>query len=147
MNHDLWWLSCVLFLFSAIFAAVSAFFRYKGQKHDVYGGHTEARVVDIVTEPRGGEFSLSQFGNRQAAVLEYFAGGKLYKVTDGTDAYPCPFHMNQRLSICYNTKNPKEYVIVYRDTWRRFGTLCACGAIFFVLAGCAVFFAYASGAA
>ncbi len=143
MNHELWLLSCVLFILGGVFAAASLYVRYKIQKQERYQGHTEARVVDLVTENREGAFSLSQFGNRQAAVLEYYAEGKLYKVTDETDAYPCPFHLGQRLSICYNTENPKEYVIVRRDFWRCLRMVFAAGGILLVLAGCAVFLIYA----
>ena len=102
MSIDFWSISCVMLVLAVIMAIAAMVLKYTGNSKERYTGHADARVVDIVMEPRNGTYSLSQFYNRQAAVFEFYADGKLVKVKDTEDVYPTPYHMNQKIRILYN---------------------------------------------
>jgi hypothetical protein len=126
-------------------AAAAVFFRYHSQKNRAYRGHAEAKVVDILTEPRTGASSLSEFRNRQAAVFEFYAGGRLVKVKDTKDTYPCPYFLNQRVLIDYDTETPENFCIASRSIRKwipdGFSFLSVC----LIVAGCVTFCMYAAG--
>lgn len=144
MPNNWWTGSCILLILGLIFAAVTILLRYYASKETRHGRMTEARVVDIIPEERTGEAALSEFKNRQAAVFEFYAEGKLIKVTDKNDTYPSPFYMGQRLKICYNPEHPEEFFIVQVNKWSRiaFG-MNYLSIICFVL-GCLFFLMHAS---
>lgn len=144
MSGELWNASCVLFVLGAICAIAGIVLKYYGEKQEKFRGRAEARVVDIVTEPRTGASSLSEFRNRQAAVFEYYAGGKLIKVKDPSVTYPCPYQLHQKVKICYDPANPKNYCIAGRNWWRRAGTCLYVSGIVAALLGCTLFLIYAS---
>lgn len=144
MYHDLWMASCIVLALGLLCTVAGAILKYLSQRDTVYEGHAEARVVDIVTQRRTGEASLSEFRNCQVAVFEFFAGGKPVKVRDTTYAYPCPYTMNQRIRICYNPEQPQEYEIEGSDRWKRLGGIMSMLGIAGVLAGCIIFLMYAA---
>ena len=81
-----WWIgSCILFILGVVFAAAAAVLKYYAGRDTRHGRIAEARVVDIVAEERTGDAALSEFRNRQAAVFEFYADGKLIKITDKND--------------------------------------------------------------
>lgn len=142
---DSWWIgSIILLTFGALFAAAAAVLKAYSLRDTRGGKITEARVVDIVAEPRTGEAALSEFRNRQAAVFEFYAEGKLVKVMDKTDKYPCPYYMNQRLKICYDPSNPEVFSVVQVNKWSRVAFGMNYLSIVCILLGCLFFLMHAS---
>jgi hypothetical protein len=146
MYNGLWLLSCFLLVFGFAFGGVSLFLEHHAGRHDRYQSRAEARVVDIVAEPRTGKASLSEFRNRQVAVFEFFAQGQLIKVRDTADTYPCPYHLNQRIRIVYDPESPEDFCIEQKNLWRRLSRIANLLGVICVLAGCTAFFLYAGGA-
>ena len=125
-------------------AAIGMILKYYGEQQEVYPGRAEARVVDIVTELRTGEASLSEFRHRQAAVFEFYAGGKLIKVKDPSNTYPCPYHLHQRVKICYNPANPTQYRILGINRWKQAGRYVYAFGIGLLILGCVLFLMHAA---
>lgn len=144
MYHDFWVASCVVLILGAVCTAAGTVLKYLSRRDKEYGGHAEARVVEIRAERRTGAASLSEFRNRQVAVFEFFAGGKPVKVRDTADTYPCPYFMNQRIRICYNPDNPQEYVVETGDGRAKLGNFLSSLGVAAVLAGCILFLMYAA---
>lgn len=140
-----WWIgSCILLLFGLLFAAVSLIMKYLGSRETRHLRVTEAKVVDIVAEPRTGSAAYSEFRNRQAAVFEFYADGKLIKLKDKSDTYPCPYYIGQRLKICYDPANPQDFSIVQVNKWNRAAfAMNYLSVVCFVL-GCILFLMHAS---
>lgn len=118
--------------------------KYYGERQEVYPGRTEARVVEIVTEPRTGDATLSEFRHRQAAVFEFYAGGKLIKVKDPSDTYPCPYKLHQRVKICYDPYDPQQYRILGKNKWKDAGRCVYALSIFSFVLGGVLFLMHAS---
>lgn len=140
-----WWIgSCIFLIMGVIFAVASAVLNYWSNRETRHLRVTEARVVDIIAEPRTGDAAFSEFRNRQAAVFEFFADGKLIKQKDSKDTYPCPYYMNQRLKICYDPENPEQFFVLQVNKWNRaaFG-MSYLSVVCFVL-GFILFFMYAA---
>lgn len=144
MLHSWWIGSIILLILGAVFAVVAVVLKAYGNRDTRHGKVTEARVVDIVAEPRTGEAALSEFRNRQAAVFEFYAEGKLIKVMDKTDRYPCPYYMNQRLKICYDPSNPENFSIVQVNKWSRVAFGMNYLSIMCIVLGCLFFLMHAS---
>jgi hypothetical protein len=145
MYNGLWLLSCFLLAFGFAFGGVSLFLEHYARRQERYRGRAEARVVDIIAEPRTGEASLSEFRNRQVAVFEFFAHGHLVKVRDTADTYPCPYHLDQRIRIAYDPESPEDFCIEQKNLWRSFSRITNLFGVICVLAGCIAFFLYAMG--
>lgn len=143
MYHDLWVASCLVLILGVVFAAAGGVLKYLSRRNETYKGHAEARVVDILPERRVGPASLSEFHSRQVAVFEFFAGGKPVKVRDTADTYPCPYTMNQRIRICYNPEDPREYAVETADRRERLGSVLNLLGVAAILAGCILFWIYA----
>lgn len=140
-----WWIgSCILLVLGLLFAIASVILKYFSNRETQHLKITEARVVDIVAEPRQGSAAYSEFRNRQAAVFEFFADGKLIKCKDKSDTYPCPYYIGQRLKLSYDPKNPEECSVVQVNKWSRvaFG-MNYLSVVCFVM-GCILFLMYAS---
>lgn len=144
MTYNWWISSLILLVLGGCFAIVAVIMKQYGKRGERNLKHTEARVVDIVAEPRTGDFALSEFKNRQAAVFEFYAEGKLFKVTDKKDTYPCPYYLNQRVKIRYNPENPEEFSVVYTSKWDRASYGMNYLSIICVLFGCLFFLMHAA---
>lgn len=145
MGLHSWWIgSIILLTLGVIFAAAAAVLKAYSSRDTRHGKITEARVVEIIAQPRTGEAALSEFRNRQAAVFEFYAEGRLYKVTDSTDEYPCPYYMNQRLKICYHPAEPEKFSVVQENRWSRIAFGMSYLSIVCILLGCLFFLMHAS---
>jgi hypothetical protein len=145
MFRDWLVLSFLFWGLAILLLAAAQLLRYALRQEERYPGHAEARVVDIRNEPRSQEAALSEFRNRQVAVFEYFADGKLVKVVDEADTYPCPYHMNQKVRICYNPDDPMEYEVEPYNRKRVWGSILHGLGLVFAFAGCILFLLYAAG--
>lgn len=144
MSTELWNLSCIMFVLGIICAAAGIVLKYRGMSQERYRGHAEARVVDIVMEPQEGTYSLSQFYNKQTAVFEFFAEGKLIKVKDSSEAYLTPYRMNQKVKILYNPKNPEQFCVAGINRWMMLARGANAGAVVCLAAGCVFFLMHAA---
>ena len=145
MYNILWSVSVLLIFLGILLAGAGAFFKFFAQKNEVYKGRAEARVVDIVTEPRKGAASLSEFRNYQVAVFEFYAEGHLIKVRDSADTYPCPYYRGQKVRIAYDESAPEHFQIEDRNLFYQLGSAANILSACFILAGYLLFFMYASG--
>ena len=140
-----WWIgSCILLVLGVLFAAVTVVLKGYGNRDIRHRRITEARVVDIIAEPRTGDAALSEFRNRQAAVFEFYADGNLGMIMDKKDTYPCPYYMNQRLKICYDPANPEDFFIVQVNKWNRIALGMNYLSIVCIVMGCIFFLLHAS---
>ncbi len=144
MYRELWAASCAALILGILCMAAGAVLSCLSKREEKYRGHAEARVVDIETERRFGEASLSEFRNCQVAVFEFFANGKLIKVRDDSNAYPCPYALNQRVRICYDPAHPERYEIETQGGRRRLGGILNVLGIVGLSAGCIFFLLYAA---
>ncbi|MCC8137479.1 MAG: DUF3592 domain-containing protein [Clostridiales bacterium] len=114
---------------------------YSTQKRP-YAGCADARVVDIIPVERDRN-AEAQFRNRQAAVFEFFADGKLIKLVDKEDAYPCPYELGQHLRLCYDPGNPEEYTILRESKQYYQGIALNVLGVVLIVAGVLMFLRYA----
>lgn len=145
MYNALWSISLLFIFLGILLAGAGVLLKLLAQKNEVYKGRAEARVVDIVTEPRKGEASLSEFRNYQVAVFEFYAGGHLVKVRDSEDTYPCPYCRGQKVRIAYDESAPEHFQIEDRNIFCQLGSAANMLSAGFILAGFLLFFLYASG--
>lgn len=145
MYNALWSISLLFIFLGILLAGAGVLLKLLAQKNEVYKGRAEARVVDIVTEPRKGEASLSEFRNYQVAVFEFYAGGHLVKVRDSADTYPCPYYRGQKVRIAYDESAPEHFQIEDRNIFCQLGSAANMLSAGFILAGFLLFFLYASG--
>lgn len=145
MYNALWSISLLFIFLGILLAGAGVLLKLLAQKNEVYKGRAEARVVDIVTEPRKGEASLSEFRNYQVAVFEFYAGGHLVKVRDSADTYPCPYYRGQKVRIAYDESAPEHFQIEDRNIFCQLGSAANLLSAGFILAGFLLFFLYASG--
>lgn len=143
MWDNLWVFSCVILLLGAVFAIVGMVLRYRWEQDEIYQGRAEAKVVEIRTEPYVPEHSLPQFRNRQIAVFQFIVGGNVITVDDNSDAFPCPYELNQKVKICYNKKNPEQYRLFSANFHAVFSRVVYDAGIAFICTGVALFFVYA----
>lgn len=145
MYSEMWMTSCVFLILGLACAVAGAVLKYYTQQGGIYKGRAEARVVDILIEPRTGMASLSEFRNRQAAVFEFYAEGHLIKVEDPADTYPCPYHLGQKIPVYYDIDEPEKFHIARKTKWEYLAGTAGILGVVLILAGCALFLFYASG--
>lgn len=141
---NFWNWSCFFLISGVVMIAAGMFLKLYGEQSEPLKGRAEARVVDIITVPRIGEASLSEFRNRQAAVFEFYAGGKLIKVTDPADTYPCPYVLHQKVNISYEPAEPGKFRVLEKNRWVNAGRIVYAAGILFICLGCTCFLLHAS---
>lgn len=142
---DNWWISsCIFLAMGVVFALASLLAKGYAGRNERHLKQAEARVVDILTETRTGNQVKSEFNGRQTAVFEFFADGKLFKVPDQTEAYPCPYYMNQKVKILYDPHNPEEFFVVKQNRLKRIIFGMNYMSVMCVLLGCILFLMHAS---
>ncbi len=117
MNSNLWTASFVCFVFAAVLAAASAVCRHMEKVRRTYAEKARGHVVHIITEPADGEKNRTEFHDRQYAVIEFFARGRLVEVKSQATTYPCPYYVGQRLELCYDPGEPERYQILTDRKW------------------------------
>lgn len=144
MYSIMWNISCLLFVLGLLCLLVGEAVKLLFHQNGPYTARAQAKVVDIVVRPRRAEASLSEFRNNQIAVFEFFANGRPVKVDDTADTYPCPYHINQSVTICYNPEKPEQFCIASHDMRRLVTRALGAGGVVLILAGCALFLMYAA---
>lgn len=139
MNINFWTVSCVCFLFAAVLAVLSAVCRYLVKNNRAYTSFTEGRVVHIETEPADAGRNRTEFHDRQYAVIEFFSNGRLIKVKGPVSTYPCPYHVGQKLYLCYDPGDPTRYQIIADRKWQQLGSCLYGISLFLVAMGCVFF--------
>lgn len=144
MLINFWNWSCFFLIAGVLMAVAGVCMKYYGEQIEPLKGRAEARVVDIITIPRTGDSTFSEFRNRQAAVFEFYAGGKLIKVTDPADTYPCHYQMHQKVNICYEPADPFDFHVMEKNRWIHIGRWLYISGMLFICFGCACFLMHAS---
>ncbi len=143
MSNELWIASIVLLILGIVVAAAGFVLRIYGRRDRPYAGYAEAEVVEIVPAARDSSVH-SAFQNRQAAVFQFYADGKLIKITDDLDSYPCPYALHQRVRISYDPDNPNHFEPLNEERTQYGGTALNLVGVFLMVLGCVCFFLYAS---
>lgn len=143
MYRNLWTVSIILFLLGIAGKAAGLFLHKIEKEKQNYPNTAEARVVAIVPKKRVGKDALTEYQNAQAAVFEFFVEGHLVKVTDSSNAYPCPYRMNERVWINYDPRDPQKFCIMKKNRWMIAAALCSAAGTGLIIAGVAVFLLYA----
>ena len=144
MYSIMWNVSCLLFVLGFLCVLAGEAVKFLFRQNGPYAARAQAKVVDIVARPRSAEASLSEFHNNQVAVFEFFANGRPVKVSDTADTYPCPYHMNQSVTVCYNPAKPEQFCIAPHDKRRLVTRTLGVVGVVLILAGCALFLMYAA---
>ncbi|MCD7882456.1 MAG: DUF3592 domain-containing protein [Lachnospiraceae bacterium] len=142
MSGNLWIKGAVLVVLGLIADIAGLIVKTYSAYRRPYEGYTEAKVVDIISVERDRN-AESRYRNRQAAVFQYFAEGKLVKVVDSEDAYPCPYKLGQRVRLCYDSENPEKYKVLREEKMRYRSIALNVIGVILIMAGVLMFLAYA----
>lgn len=142
MTNDLWITGAVLIILGLITDIAGQILKSYDASKRTFEGYAEASVVDIVPIKRDREVQ-SEFRNRQAAVFQFYADGKLIKVIDKDDTYPCPYRLHERVILSYDPDDPEHYRIIRDHKKHNFAIFLNILGVVIILAGVFVFLAYA----
>jgi hypothetical protein len=129
---------------AAVCMLLSQLGRWIDRSKSRYRAAAEGRVVRIETEPADARENRTEFHDRQYAVIEFFAGGRLVEVRGPVSAYPSPYHTGQRLHLSYDPQDPSRYQIVTDHRWNILARIACGAAVFLVAAGCLFFLLFAT---
>ncbi|MCD7955822.1 MAG: DUF3592 domain-containing protein [Lachnospiraceae bacterium] len=142
MSGNLWIKGAVLVVLGLIADIAGLIVKIYSTYMRPYEGYTEAKVVDIISVERDRN-AESRYRNRQAAVFQFFAEGKLVKIVDSEDAYPCPYELGQRVRLCYDPENPEKYIVLREEKMRYRSIVLNMAGVALIMAGVLMFLAYA----
>lgn len=143
MDNNLWAASFACFILAAALAAASAICRHMEKVRRTYAEKTRGRVVHIITEPADVGKNRTEFHDRQYAVIEFFAKGRLTEVRSQATVYPCPYYVGQELKICYDPEKPEQYQILTDRKWEILSALSYGFSFVMIAAGCVLFLMFA----
>ncbi|MCC8102162.1 MAG: DUF3592 domain-containing protein [Clostridiales bacterium] len=142
MGNSLW-IGGIVFIILGLLAEVAAvILKALNATKRPYAGYAEAKVVDIIPVERD-RYAQARFRNRQAAVFEFFADGKLIKIVDTEDTYPCPYQINQRVRLSYDPEEPEKYCVIGKEQMYILAVMLNVLGVILILAGCLLFLRYA----
>ncbi|MCD8348720.1 MAG: DUF3592 domain-containing protein [Lachnospiraceae bacterium] len=142
MGNRLWIEGIVFIVLGLIAEIAGSILKVLNATKRPYTGYAEAKVVDIIPVERD-RYAQARFRNRQAAVFEFFADGKLIKIVDTKDTYPCPYQINQRVRLSYDPEDPEKYCVIGKEQMNILAVALNVLGVIFILAGCLLFLRYA----
>ncbi len=142
MSNELWIAGTVLLIIGVVIAVVGIVLNTYSVSSRPYEGLTEGKVVDIVSVERSPN-EEAEFRNRQAAVFEFYANGKLMKVVDQNGTYPCPYELNQKVSISYDPEFPVRFRVIHEKRRSYLSVILNIVGVIFILGGVLLFMRYA----
>ena len=143
VNKGLWNLSLLLMILGVLIFLAGAYLRTWRKRREIFTVAVDAVVVDIIVREKK-KMTESMFANALYPVLQYYADGKLIKITYPRGEYPSRYKIGQKLSIAYDPARP-ERCIILRQPWRRYlpSLLCGAGMTLFI-SGVVTFILFAS---
>ncbi|MCD8337301.1 MAG: DUF3592 domain-containing protein [Lachnospiraceae bacterium] len=142
MGNRLWIGGIVLIILGLIAEIAGVILNALNASKRPFAGYAEAKVVDIIPVERE-RYAQARFRNRQAAVFEFFADGKLIKSVDTEDTYPCPYQINQRVRLSYDPENPQNCRVIGKEQFHILAVVLNVLGVILVLGGCLLFLRYA----
>ena len=143
MDKSLWAASCFLIVAGMLFLIGGfACWLYQNYK-EPFEGKTTARVVDLLLQEPKIRRQPMLYKNYYYPVLEYYAEGKLYKVTHPEGSYPSAFRANQEVPICYNQTDPLEYKIADNSKIKILAQALYVIGVLGIAVGCIIFLIFA----
>ena len=145
MNDSMWMASFWLFLAWGAFTGFAFYCRRQELSTIGYRPVAEGKVVDIRTEPAGGDRSRGEFHDLHYAVIEFFADGKLYSVKSPESEFPSIYYKGQKLNILYHKEDPEDYEILKPGRWSMGAKAANVVSFLFLIGGLICFFLAARG--
>ncbi len=142
MSSELWMTGVVFIVLGIAALAAGIILNIYSTSVRPYDGFAEGKVVEIVSLERDPNRE-AEFRNRQAAVFEFYANGKLIKVMDPADTYPCPYELNQRVSISYDPDYPIRCKVIRTDPRHILAIILNVLSVIFLIIGFLLFLRYA----
>ncbi len=142
VSSNLWIAGTVLLIIGVVIAVAGIVLNTYSISSRPYEGMTEGKVVDIVSVERNPN-EEAEFRNRQAAVFEFYANGKLMKVVDRHATYPCPYERNQKVRICYDPEFPVRFRVIHAEKRSYLSVILNIVGVIFILGGVFLFMRYA----
>lgn len=147
MNSFLWTFSWLFMIAGVLLIIAGLVSQAYQQDKERYKGRATATVVEIVADMPDDEGLARGIHDYYYPVFAYYAGGRLFKVRYPGGGNPCPYSMNQKVEIQYNTENPSLFKIQEKTQLNklsnflyRMGFLCCIGGgVLFVLFAMRIF--------
>ena len=143
MDKSLWAASCFLIVVGILFLIVGIVCQLYQNYKEPFEGKTTARVVDLQLRETENRRQPMLYKNCYYPVFEYYAGGKLYKVTHPEGSYPSAFHVNQEVPLCYNQKDPLEYKMAENSKIKILAQALYAVGVLGIAVGCVIFLIFA----
>lgn len=143
MDRSLWTASCFLIILGMLLLAGGLGCRFYLGQRDSMKGRTVAKVVELLLQEPAQRERPMYYKNCYYPVFEYYAEGKLYKVTYPHGSYPSAFRINQEVKLCYNKENPQEYEIQGTNTLKIVSDALYGAGVVCILTGCIIFVIFA----
>ncbi len=142
MSNELWIAGAVLVVIGLAIAIAGTILNTYNRTSSYYEEETEGKVVEIISLERDPN-EEAEFRNRQAAVFEFYANGKLMKVVDKEGTYPCPYELNQKVRISYDPEYPVRFHVIHAERRRYLPIILNSAGVLFILGGILLFLRYA----
>lgn len=120
MDKSLWTASLFLIILGLVSLAGGVASKIYQEYREAGRARVTARVVDLILKESESADPRFAYKNCYYPVFEYYAGGKLYKITHPRGSYPSAFRINQEVKLTYDKEDPSNYEIAQSDLW---GTL------------------------
>ncbi len=143
VDNRLWVASCVLIVLGLLFLLAGFLVKFWRNQKEELKAETTANVVELLLENPGTHRRPGSFQNCYYPVLEYYVGGKLYRVRYPHGSYPSMYHVGQKLTLRYDPDHPLTYRIEERNPWKFFSFLLTGGGIVCLLTGFVIFLIFA----
>ena len=144
MDKTLWTASLFLVILGFLLLIAGALCRVYVNYKEPRRGRVTARVVDLLLQEPVSQDQIRIYKNCYYPVFEFYAEGKLYKITHPEGSYPSAYRLNQEIRLNYDKDDPTDYVIVKNtaldilpEVFSALGVVC-------ILAGCVLFGLFAA---
>jgi len=111
MNSFIWILSWVFIILGILLIIIGNISSTFDKRKEVYKGHTVGTVVGLAAglpDESGRESGVHDY---YYPIIAYYARGQFFKERYGKGGNPCPFSLNQKLSLCYDIESPDQFIV------------------------------------
>ncbi len=142
MNKALWNASLFLLATGMLLTAAGFILSQVYKRRETLKGHAAARVVELLLE-KNPLAKTDDYQNCFYPVLEFYTGGKLYKIRYPEGSLPSRFTVGQKVRIDFDPENPADFVIADAGMHQYLPEIIAGAGILLFLLGILIFLRFA----
>lgn len=138
-------MTIILVILGILFMTAGKLYKNYKETAEKYTEETLGTVIEVIPDEPDEGGKAQGIHDYYYPVFAYYAGGQLYKERFFQGSNPPEFQVNQEVKLCYNKRNPSQYIIAQKTAADYVPTMLYVGGFICCMLAIVNYMAFASG--